>query len=504
MIERLAVAGTGLPTAYVGDKILHSRYDPAGEAEKYIAALNPHALIRFFILLEPGLGYMIPVLRRLSPHAKLIALHISDFFVEAPPASTRSSQTTEYGPAIESGAVHWSPGREQALQDFLEREIPDVGADAVRIIEWRPALMAYGSAYKELLAEAAAFIRRIDANVRTVRGFGCRWFRNFIRNTEIIRRPVRLSPSSRPWIITGAGPSLEEDIQAINELRRRDGAVILADSSSVPALNARKILPDLVISTDGGGWARFHLYETLRLKRPPLLAASFIAALPGQCAELPVLAISDGSLWQEAVLGKLGIPHTMLPQRGTVTAAALDLAFRCTGGAIILAGMDLSLADIRTHARPYAFDRFQEEQASRLQPRYSQGYVRSGMIASSGSHQVYAEWFGQQLSERQDVMRQDVSRLYSLGRNNPVFGKLRSPVATVPGTILDISIEAPVFQDKPAQAAIRLLTGLLEGGPGDLTEKLYRELTPLILPGEVEPSLDRLCSAITAEGRSHG
>jgi hypothetical protein len=112
------------------------------------------------------------------------------------------------------------------------------------------------------------------------------------------------------------------------------------------------------------------------------------------------------------------IPHIPLVQRGTVSASAIDLALALNSGKVFIAGMDLAIRDIRTHIRPYSFDRLLEERASRLNPVYSQAYVRSAGIAGGGSHQIYASWFGAQLKAYPD-------RLYTLGSNNQVFQGLK-------------------------------------------------------------------------------
>jgi hypothetical protein len=475
MTERLASAGTGLPTVLVGERFLHSRYDPLEEGEKYIKTLNLSGKIRFFILIEPGLGYSIPALRRLFPPAKIIALHASDFFTKSPGGTPENT-------------VSWSLGTGLPLGEFLEREIPDTGIETIKIIEWRPALAAYGTAYKDLLEGTVAFIRRMAANVRTVRGFGRRWFRNFFRNLGIVHRYFSVTAGSGPWIITGAGPGLEETLPVIGEMQRQ-GATVLAAASSVSALAGGGILPNLVIATDGGGWARFHLYETIRRAagRPLFFAASLTAALPCQCGRFPVLFLSDGSLWQEAVLKKLGIPHLSFPQRGTVTASALDMALYCTRGGVYLSGMDLSNDDIRTHARPYAFDRFAEEGATRLNPRYSQAFVRSNLIAASESHRVYAEWFESRLDAYP-------GRIYSLGKNNPVFDRFQAPCSPEKGEPTGPALSPAGCARIDPGGAARFLAGFLdEAGPA-----LRRELGPLLLPDEENISADRLRREIIA------
>ncbi|MDR3167289.1 MAG: DUF115 domain-containing protein [Treponema sp.] len=477
-----------MPAAYAGDRPLHSRYNPQGEAEKYIRSLELAPDIRFFILPEPGLGYIIPPLRQRFPQAKIIVLHLSDFFTDPGGGISPFPE----GP---SSAV-WSPGSGIGLQQFLENEIPDTEAKTVKIIQWRPALAAYGEGYLRLLTETADFIKRIDANKRTVRGFGLRWVRNFFRNIRLLRSIVTYPPLSRPVIVTGAGPSLEESIPLIGEVTKR-GGLILAASSSVPALATGGLAPDLVISTDGGGWALFHLYEGLRRgrgkKTPPFdLAAGLNAALPSQCGELPLLPISDGSLWQDLILRRLGIPFTALPQRGTVTASALDLAFFLTRGRVFIAGVDLSHRDIRTHARPYSFERFQEEGASRFCPVYTQDFLRSRAIASGGSHGIYASWFSRQLAAYP-------GRLFSLGKNHSLFGGLKIREGTDLDTGGDLPRGVPRKfwinrEDLTGRAAALLFDALNDE---KTAAALTGELAPLVLPDQETPGPALLRQALS-------
>ena len=496
MRERLVTAGNGSPTVLAGERALHSRYDPAGEAARYIKSLSISPEVRFFILLEPGLGYLIPAIHAQFPAAKIAALHASDFF---------TGPMCPF-PAGADAAPHWAPGGTMSLQEFLEREIPDAPASQVRLVEWRPAQAAYGEAYLRLLRESADFLKRIDANVRTVRGFGRRWFKNCLRNLGIFKRvllqPPDTSPRSEPWIITGAGPSLEAAVPLIRDLTERRGARVLAASSSVPALAAAGIWPDMVISTDGGGWALFHLYESFRPAGKPLpaLAASLWAALPSQCGDIAALPLSDGSLWQRLLLegagfrrvfpGSDGGTYAAFPQRGTVTASALDTALAMTCGPVFFAGLDLGHRDISTHARPYALDRFQEERVSRFSPRYSQAFVRAGMISASGSHQIYAAWFKRQVAEYP-------RRVFPLGENNPVFGELRADradMAIPEGGRGCLGVWTP--DEGAAERAARALMGALK--QPEYAGVLLEELGPLLLPDGEAISPAALAAVITA------
>ena len=387
-------------------KSFHSKYNPQSEAERYIASISLNENARFFILIEPGHGYMAPPLKKKIPGAKIIALHVE------------KQEEARHEGFVDA---EWFPETGIPIQDFLEREIPDSEAAEIQLLEWRPALTVYGQAYLNLIEETVNFIKRADANTRTVKTFGPRWFRNFFRNLGVVNKVLLPAPLSCPLLVTGAGPGLETVIPFIRKERER--LFILAASSSAAALKAESLVPDMVISTDGSAWAKFHLYEFFRdsgngAEECPL-ALTLNAAIPSQAKNSPVLFISDGSLWQTLILGELEIPFVVLPQRGTVSATALDLAFALTKGEVFLAGMDLGNRDIRSHARPYSFDRFVEEKAGRFAPAYSQTYSRSSMLKAGGSYGIYASWFEKQLAAYP-------KRLHSLGENNPVFASIET------------------------------------------------------------------------------
>jgi hypothetical protein len=291
------------------------------------------------------------------------------------------------------------PGGED-LFEFLEREIPDAGAAEIKVIEWRPSFSAYGEKCLDLLNRTVTFIKRMDANKRTVRGFGRRWLRNGLRNLEIITHAVSVKAGDSPVVVCASGPSLEESIPLILKWKALPSPpLILAVSSGLPALRYGGISPDLAIATDGGAWAALHLFEWVRSFGPqtPVIAAGFSAALPSQTEQGPVLLLCDGSLWQQFLLRKMGVPFLVFPMRGTVSAAALDLAFHISGGNVYIAGLDLAHRDLRTHARPHGFDRILEERADRFTPLYSQRFVRARDINKSGAYEVYASWFRGQL-----------------------------------------------------------------------------------------------------------
>ena len=447
---------------------LHSRYNPRAEAERYIETLGIDDSVRYCILIEPGLGYLAESIQKRSGGCKIVALHAD---------SSLRNQLQEA-----AGIPAWFPDSPETAQGFLDREIPDSPAAAIRIVEWRPALNIYGKAYIEIFSEAADFVKRADAAFRTARNFGGRWIRNFFKNLAYIKTILLYRPSDTPVIVTGSGPGLEETLPRIRKLA--DRAFVLAASSSAAALRAGGINADLLISTDGGSWALSHLYCCFRVTPEVTgIAANLCAVLPSQSAERPLLILNDGSLWQTLVLNELEIPSVIVPQRGTVSASAVELSLILSGADIYLAGIDLSVSGIRTHARPYGFDYLFYGAANRVRPLYSQYFSRAWDTTGGGSLDVYAAWF-------RDRLKSWPKRIFSLDKKNTVFAPAPAEVKGGPRekflTEETLTGNSACYPERALAVLFRALD------TPDLAGTLSKELGALLFPGDPCPGVEEI------------
>jgi len=475
---------------------LHSRYGPEQEARRYIDALKIDRNVNCFILIEPGMGYMIPVLRKDRPDGKIVVLRADAGFRELP--------------GVFRADAEWYPDGGTGVQEFLEAEVPP---DAkVRIVEWRPGLNVYGDKILALVRESADFVKRAEAGRRTEAFFGKRWVRNFFKNLTIFNKTLVYRKTDVPVVITCSGPGLETALPEI--LAAREGVYILAVSSSLPALEAMGVTPDMVVGTDGGGWALTHLYPLFRLqaRNPVIPALSMCAAVPSQCSDVPVLPVSDGSLWQGVALNAIGMPSVTVPQRGTVAASALELALELGGGDIFIAGMDFSVSGIRSHARPNGFDYLLFGNATRLRPVYTSYFVRSGGIKAGGSLDVYAAWFKNRLDAGAFP-----KRIFSIGPNHEVVRRLaplktpagygnggpgRPPRAPAFAERFEPVIRADVPGDRAGRAAEAVVSAL---GDSRYARTLAAELSPLLFPARKDVPPEEIAGAVlSVAGRYYG
>ncbi|MDR0539861.1 MAG: DUF115 domain-containing protein [Spirochaetaceae bacterium] len=401
-VEKIIRAQNGQTTVLAGMKYLHSRYNPCAEAERFVDALEITPLHQYYILIECGLGYIIPLLHAKNPDAKIISLHVSDFFT--------LEKISVFDCAGSEFCTQWSPSS-GSLKEFLEKHIPDTGAKHIKIIEWRPAMDIYPAEYVRIIRETNIYIKRIDANKRTVHNFGWRWFLNTVRNIGRFSKVAIPQKIYADCIVCGAGPSLEKDIPGLRRIlySKKYRPFLVAVSSSLSALSSGGIMPDMVVTSDGGNWALFHLYEYIRnTPRQIPLACCLNAALPSYISQFYTLPIALNN-FHAALLQSAKIPFVQIMARGTVSATALDLALFLTSGNIYTTGIDLRIDDVKIHARPYALDVFSYQKTNRFSPWYGQNFEHARAIQDGGSFNIYSDWF-------EEFYREHSQRIFSFSQ----------------------------------------------------------------------------------------
>jgi len=418
MIEELLFSKTGLPVASVYGIPIHSLYDPAKEAARFVASKNITQDHTNLLLIAPGFCYLVPPLRKLIPSVRILALQCSSFYQNHFESLQDSVFLEEFKPD-----AHWSVTDSLDLYRFLENEIDDHEASTTKILEWRPSTKAYGAIALKLLDSVADYLKRVNANALTSERFGKKWIRNslrFIHTYNYGNRILKRSP--KPIVVMASGPSLEGFIQDFRNPAIRNQCSIMALSSAVDCLLAWDITPDIIVATDGGNWAKFHLFEGVRKNIP--LAISIMGALPSQYFDLSVFAIINDTHWQQALIMNIATPVLIAPQRGTVAATAIDLALSLTDSEIYIAGLDLGVRNGRSHARPNALDRFYDKADNRLHPAATGNYHRYLDSKQASALDIYAKWFSAKSTTYG-------KRLVVLGKPCPALSGFRS-IETLP------------------------------------------------------------------------
>jgi hypothetical protein len=339
----------------------HSLVDPAREAERLVGA---SATGGFIVALGLGAAYAIkaslaeagtsavlaveysaPLLRAL-----LEALDLSEVFLDP-----RFSLLLDPKPAELEAAI-------------LSRYIPPISGD-IRTLPLRARTDLDQASFQAAAETLRSVLGRISDDYSVQAFFGKLWFRNAVRNLFASERPSPPLTPIRRAVVTAAGPSLEEGIDAVVRAKR-EGAFLIATDTSLPALLGRDILPSAVISIDCQTISYYHFLKGL----PPDLPLVLDLASPNRLARLTdcLRFFSSGHPFCTYVSSHYRPFPRLDTSGGNVTHAALSLAETLGASSCLLVGADFSYPEGKSYARgTYIYDYF-DELATRLAPMESQ------------------------------------------------------------------------------------------------------------------------------------
>ncbi len=380
---------TGHPTATLEGIHLHSAYDPAAEAERFIKQIIKDDKPSTIILLGAGLGYIIRAVQCKFPYAKLIPVFYSEEI---------SANCTQ------KASFFWHPGQTQTLLSFLRDHINELDTEGLKILEWPASAAIFPELSKTANRASSQLLKELRGSIFTTLSAGKRWIQNSFMNFISIDSTLCTNPDSRiklPIMIAASGPTLERAAGLISRYRNR--LFLWALPSAVFYLMEKGLLPDLVVITDPSYYAMYHLHplagRVINLAMP--LSASIGSwRIPGK-----IFLISQDNFFEKALLEKAGIRAPTILSHGTVAATAMELALKLCNSEIFFTGFDLCYEDIKSHARPNTFEFFLQNTVDRLHPFQSLMYTRAAELApavkrnnnisvrSSLSLETYAGWF---------------------------------------------------------------------------------------------------------------
>jgi hypothetical protein len=322
------------PPVMVKGKYLHSPYNPEREAEK-ILAKEDYSRKRILILFEPGLGYIIPPLRSIYPHLKLLVI------------SPLGLLAAEY--KKKSSLIIWSGDLEAGLTGFLSEQIHESDLSDIAYLPWPSAVRLLPLEASRAGKTLSRFMTRLQANHSHVIGFGRKNLRNSLINFLLCDAPRLPDLRHRSVLIVASGPGLRD---CLGEIRKKSRFYfVIALPSAVSFLKKENIPVNLIISTDPGYWASIH-YGSFPDSVPVGTGISGRCLFSRGRTVFPLF--NQGTYLDNQLLGGTSIPS--IPGTGSVALAALEWASAMRCRSITFAGLDMCLRDIRSHVSPHPFD----------------------------------------------------------------------------------------------------------------------------------------------------
>ena len=372
-------AKSGDETAVYGSVYLHSAYSPLKEAEKFSAGAF-QGRFSTLLFIAPCLNYAGKLIRKNNSSIKLVSIYLHEIFFIRDDFS-------------DFKWCYASSGED--LISFLNRALNETDVEGLKLAQWPASARLFGNEVSKLSSIITQHIRELHGNITTCSGFGKKLFSNFIK-IFLNRDEYRLlSATDSPVFIAGSGPGLESSVDFIKKNRNR--FILLSLPSSLSFLSNESIVPDLVISTDPGYYAAYHL----SLLEDIPVAAPFTAGFFSGGNSYPVIPLNQNSYIESAVLTE--DDHFLtIPSNGTVGGSALFLAKLLSSGPVFITGIDFSFIDILSHLRPHNFDSIIEQSSDRIKPLTDLYFKRNipgsfrkknGLRRSTKPLEVYKGWF---------------------------------------------------------------------------------------------------------------
>ena len=245
-IEYLTAKNNSL-SCKIDNILLHSAYNPENEAKNVVETIHLSFKPDYFFIIEPGINYLYKLIKQKFPDCKICILRFTKDFDDY----NYNADKNFY--ILDTSANSF----ETDLINFFH----DEGILKTHFIQWQPS----SKIFKQETNFAWEAIKKVIQYSQTILNtngfFAKRWLKNSISFLKFSKNFSTIKKGHCDILVTASGISLNSSLNDIKKIRKE--LFLIAVSSSLKPLIYAGILPDMVISTDGGFWAKKHLSPVL-------------------------------------------------------------------------------------------------------------------------------------------------------------------------------------------------------------------------------------------------
>ena len=333
---------------------LHSSYNPEREAQSALSLpeVNEKSTVVFYGF---GLGYHALAFAKNHPEKKLILIEpdVNHFFA--------ALMLLDLTPVFELKelvlAIACPPDALLGLfENSLTVNLDDGGVSDAYYFD----IPAFTNHAKEYFDTVKSIIKRNqrknEINAATLKKFGKLWVNNTNRNLVQLEKCSGIgvfqkkADNNLPFLVIGAGPSLEKFLPVMKELKKR--CILVCVETSLKALLRFGVEPDFILLTDPQFWAYKHIAG---LKAPESFLITELSAYPAvfrfKCKNI-LLCRSQFPLasYYEDELG-LTEENADLGSGGSVASSAWNFAYFSGAKEIYTIGLDFAFPGKQTHIK---------------------------------------------------------------------------------------------------------------------------------------------------------
>ena len=354
----------GMVSASYNGIMLHSKYNPEREADQLVSSCPVDCPAAVF--LGFGLGYAPVAFARKNHSAALIIVEDDPVFLFA------AFATLDWQPVLEHQDLVFAVNADVQTASALIRPHNSKDMHVFSNAAWVSHDKEY---FEEVRSAVSRDSQKNQVNTNTLEKFSRLWLRNSCKNLPYlaslggVKDYFGIAPSTVPFVVLAAGPSLETILPHLTELKKR-AVLICVDTALRACLNAG-VEPDFIVLVDPQYACARHI-EFLSSATSVLIAESAVwpSVFRFSCREI-VLCSSLFPIGQyfERRLGQKGA----LGAGGSVATTAWDFARKCGAKKIYLAGMDLGFPGKQTHIKGSQFEERSHRQSKRTSTAESDG-----------------------------------------------------------------------------------------------------------------------------------
>ena len=344
-----------------GNTALHSMIDPKREAQRLISGINNED---FIVFLGLGGGFA-PEAVLETRNARVLVIDFDKESIEQLFAGRSYAKITGSG----RFSLLVDPDAEN-IKNFLLENFRPALYKTIKTIPLRTRIEKDKEKFDNAVSAIQEVIEIITADYSVQTHFGKRWFSNIIRNIKNIKTYNNMPQREiKEAAIAAAGPSLNNQIKTLSELKSKGAFIICADTA-LGALLHNGIKPDAVVSIDCQHISYYH-FIGCKIKNVPLILDIASPPLLADFSDFPVF-FAGGHPLAKYFSAYIKALQPLDTSGGYVTYSCLCLAESLNAQCITLFGADFSYIDCQTYARGTYLHSYFSQKQNRFSPLEAQ------------------------------------------------------------------------------------------------------------------------------------
>ncbi len=353
---------------------LCSAYSPQKEAERFVENLQCSFEPSTVVITGPCLDYVVEPLKKRFGKIRLCAVQYASELA---------------GKAAWDKEFIYNP--DSNLAEELYSYLGEEEICGTLFCSWPPSEKIFNGEYRHTWDEIKTAVIKSRNVLGTMSYFAKRWTKNAVNFCLFSHKNAYVQKGNSAVIICASGRSLESSIPYIKSFRKK--FFLIALSSALSPLHCAGIIPDLILSTDGGYWAKKHLSFSLFNDFDVPLAIPVEAACFKKFYDRTIIPLSYGDGCGESLLKECGYVNMHAYRNGTVSGTAALFAMDITDGPIFFCGLDLAPSKGFAHTQPNELENENESSDFRLRTKETR-IVPSTFESPALS--TYLSWFQNQ------------------------------------------------------------------------------------------------------------